>query len=326
MKATEQRCFVVSTLTHVALLLLIVLTPALATKRDNRDLTRDEMVMTIVPQTKLTETKVQQGGNPESTATPPPMKVEPLPPPVEPAKPEFKPEQDFTPPQPKDELKPRPEKHVKISEKVVHPEDPPPPDDTPKIKVKKPKADETKDLDVEKPSRTIRLAEAIKRGARDDTALKTAQADAEAKAAVEQERRDRLAAENARKKWQAVLSGASTSLATKFAPSTQIDMPGPEREAFAPYFLYLHNLYDANWKRPQAIAQSLASVHAEITIERDGTLKDFRILTPSGVREMDESVREVLSRYRRLRPLPPECADPEKIFTIRFSLTADSPT
>jgi TonB family protein len=166
----------------------------------------------------------------------------------------------------------------------------------------------------------------------DDAEAKKAAADKAAEEADRQARDDarraqRDAAANRAKSMAAIqqaLNGASGSMAGKFSSDTEITMPGPGRAAFVKYFEYLHALYLQSWKQPAAISKSEAYVMAEIIVLRDGTLKDFRITKPSGIREFDESVREVLRSHRKLMPLPSDSTDPERAFSIRFTIDSNA--
>jgi len=55
-------------------------------------------------------------------------------------------------------------------------------------------------------------------------------------------------------------------------------------------------------------------------VARDGRLLRAEVLEKSGIRELDDSVNDVIQRYRRLEPLPPGSTDSERTFRIKFRL------
>ena len=332
MNATQKRCFAVSVGFHLSLFLLLILTPALSTRHQPPD--GQEIVM--LPSDFTLTDSVTQGAGPAQTAPPKPQPAQPaasIPehnrqtdpepkPPVKPAEPE------------KAIETPKPSRVAQMFHDLMHHTSSKPvekPDD--ELVIKHHKSDKTKpDQDAsDKPAKSIKLAEVVKthKAADDAAAREAAAAEAaqkrEAAEAAKAARAAQAARAEAITKLQRALSGAEGAIKNT-TPGTEITMPGPGKQAFLSYFDYLRAFYKANWKKPAAIAQSEASVGAEITVLRDGTLKEYKILEPSGVKELDDSVRDVLRKYRVLRPLPAESTDSERTFSIKFTLTADSST
>jgi len=64
----------------------------------------------------------------------------------------------------------------------------------------------------------------------------------------------------------------------------------------------------------------VAYVGVAITVARDGRLVRFELLEKSGIKVLDDSVLEVIQRYRTLERLPAGSTDPERTFRIKFRL------
>ena len=120
--------------------------------------------------------------------------------------------------------------------------------------------------------------------------------------------------------------GVASNLGKNLSGSTSFEMPGPGGAAYAPYGSYLMAFYKLRWKKPTTLNVDHGEVEAEITVQRNGRVSAFRLVKPSGMRALDDSVREVLDRNRDLRPLPEGTTDPERRITIRFDLSASAPT
>jgi TonB family protein len=104
-------------------------------------------------------------------------------------------------------------------------------------------------------------------------------------------------------------------------------MPGPGGQAYAPYRSYLAAFYKERWRnRPSSLSAASAGVTVEIVIARDGRLLDWRVKESSGVRELDQSIKDLIPRYTKLLPLPEGSTDPQRTFRIQFTLEADTPT
>ena len=73
-------------------------------------------------------------------------------------------------------------------------------------------------------------------------------------------------------------------------------------------------------KRIWSLPAPVAYVGVSITVARDGRLLRAEVLEKSGIRELDDSVNEVIQRHRRLEPLPPGSSDSERTFRIKFRL------
>lgn len=314
---------------HAAAVGLLVFAPALSS-RTVQD--QPSPVLEILPDNlRLTDGNTVGGGNPE--ARPPkggPQQASPEPPPPkpqpEPPKPE--PQQVPKPEPPKAEAKPPPKRALATEIQRSTAQVPKAQDIDPSLATKKQKAtkdefqlaDATKKRskkDIEADRREAAAAEAAKEAAR------------EAREAREREARVAAAREAWNKAQQAradAVRGVASNLGKNLSGSTSIEMPGPGGAAYAPYGSYLMAFYKLRWKKPTTLNVDHGEVEAEITVQRNGRVTAFRLIRPSGIRALDDSVCEVLDRNRDLRPLPEGTTDPERRITIRFDLSAASPT
>lgn len=119
--------------------------------------------------------------------------------------------------------------------------------------------------------------------------------------------------------------GVASNLGKNLSGSTSFEMPGPGGAAYAPYGSYLMAFYKLRWKKPTTLNVEHGEVEVEITVQRNGRVSAFKLVKPSGIRALDDSVREVLDGNRDLRPLPDGTTDSERRITIRFDLSAASP-
>lgn len=314
---------------HAAAVGLLVFAPALSS-RTVQD--APSPILEIIPDNlRLTDGNTIGGGNPEAQppkanpqppgpppSTPPPTSP-PTPPPVEPPKAEPPP-----PEPPKAEVPPPPKKNLATEIHRSTPDAPKAQDVDPSLSTKKQKSSKT----------DFQLAEAPKKRSKKDIEAdrkEAAAAEAAQEAREARERQARIAA--ARDAWNKAqqaradaVRGAASSLGKNLSGSTSIEMPGPGGAAYAPYGSYLMAFYKLRWKKPTTLNVDHGVVEAEITVQRNGRVSAFRLVTPSGIRALDDSVREVLDRNRDLRPLPDGTTDTERRITIRFDLSAASPT
>jgi TonB family protein len=323
MTANSQTCLAASTGIHVAAFALLLFAPTLV-PRNTHDLVSPELTI-LSSDIKLTDGNTIGGGSPDVR----------LPPPANPAQNPTSTQQVTPPAERKPIQQPRPE--------VPPAPQTPPPKSPPKVSTQKVQPEaaalpkKAQDVDPTlrevKPRKSITVAQkAVKLSKADaeaeEAATKAAQkaaAQAEAKAA--KERADRIAA--AKEQYSRALAeradairGAAGSLKSTLQGSMKIGVPGNGGQAYAPYTSYLQAFYKLRWKKPATLNVDHGEVGAEIVIRRDGRVTSFRIVSPSGIRALDDSVREVLDRHRQLEPLPEGSDDPERVITIRFDLSA----
>ncbi len=328
MISSNSRYLLTSVGIHAAAVGLLVFAPALSS-RTVQD--APSPILEIIPDNlRLTDGNTIGGGNPE--ARPPkggPQQSSPQPPPPQPEPPKPEPpktEPPKTEPQtpPKAELVQPPKKSLATEIQRSSPNVPKAQDVDPALSTKKQKSSKA----------DFQLAEAPKKRSKKDIEAdrkEAAAAEAAEEAREAREHQARVAA--AREAWNRAqqaradaVRGAASSLGKNLSGSTSFEMPGPGGAAYAPYGSYLMAFYKLRWKKPTTLSVDHGVVEAEITVQRNGRVSAFRLVNPSGIRALDDSVREVLDRNRDLRPLPEGTTDPERRITIRFDLSAASPT
>jgi len=318
--ANSQTCTLASAGIHATAVLLFLFAPALI---PHPPLDPGSPVLEIESdRIRLTDGTTIGGGNPDAhPPTQPPPKAN-----------------SQLPPQPAEQLPVKPEVVTKPVEPVQKPSAPPKPRPTLATDTKKaepPKAAKNaQDVDpalstkpIVTTRKPIQVAQKPTRRTADDAA-----ADQAAQKAAEQAERDRAAAAAARREqWEKAvrdradtIRGVASTLGSSLSGKLSFEVPGKGGEAYAPYTSYLSAFYKLRWKKPATLSSDRGEVGAEIQILKDGTVKSFRITSPSGIRALDDSVRDVLDRNRQLRPLPDGSEDAERTITIRFDLSAAS--
>ena len=292
-------------------------------------------VLEIIPDNlRLTDGNTIGGGNPDaqppkSSAQPPAPPAPTAPPPPETPQPEPPKTQPKTPP-------PEPAKAVEPTKEPTKME-PPKKSLATEIQRSAPNAQDvdpnlsTKKLKLSKPD--FQLAEAPKKRSKKEAEAErnnsaAAVAAQDAREAREHQARVTAAREAWNKAQQArsdAVRGVASNLGKNLSGSTSFEMPGPGGAAYAPYGSYLMAFYKLRWKKPTTLNVDHGEVEVEITVQRNGRVSAFRLVKPSGIRALDDSVREVLDGNRDLRPLPDGTTDSERRITIRFDLSAASP-
>ncbi len=337
MDRTQKRCLIGSVFLHGTLLAVLVAGAAFAPKPEVPSVPFLELLPTDL---KLTDGDKIGGGNPNAKppapqasqprldpiAVPPPEKIPPVKAPT-------------TEPKPPKAPRPEPEK----PEKPTPPKPEKPHQKAPEVSKDK-QPDKAQDLDETRPAKPLPKKPAVqladRKSKRPTDAEEEAQKERAAAAAEKREaneRRERDERDEADRRNQAIeaanasrrdlanrLRSGATSISQGVGTSTTIEMPGPGGQAYGPYISYLGLFYRERWKSPRSSSRSKAYVGASVEIAKDGTVLDWKITDSSGIREVDDSVREVLKRYSKLRALPETTTDPKRLFTIQFRLDADS--
>jgi TonB family protein len=143
--------------------------------------------------------------------------------------------------------------------------------------------------------------------------------------AKEQERQERAAADQRRavaRRLQAKTRSLVNTLGDSLSSSTAVEMPGPGGMAYINYRQFVKTEYEDAWIPPESVVDESATVRASVTIRRDGTVLDDKIVGPSGIPGLDKSVEAALDRVRLkgLRPFPEGARDAQRVFTIVFNL------
>ncbi len=336
MISSNSRYLLTSVGIHAAAVGLLVFAPALSS-RTVQD--TPSPILEIIPDNlRLTGGNTIGGGNPN--AQPPkggPQLSAPLQPPVQEPPPPTPPSKS-PPPEPSKAQEPPPETP---KAELLPPKTPPKKNLATEIQRSTPNAPKAQDVDPtlstqkQKSSKSdFQLAEAPKKRSKKDIDAERKASEAAAAAEEAREAREhqaRVAA--AREAWNRAqqaradaVRGVASNLGKNLSGSTSFEMPGPGGAAYAPYGSYLMAFYKLRWKKPTTLNVDHGEVEAEITVQRNGRVSAFRLVKPSGMRALDDSVREVLDRNRDLRPLPEGTTDPERRITIRFDLSASAPT
>ena len=289
-------------------------------------------ILEIIPDNlRLTDGNTIGGGNPDAqppksspqpsapTASPPPEPPQPEPPKTQPQTPPPEPAKAVEPTKEPTKMEP-PKKSLatEIQRSAPNAQDVDPNLSTKKLKSSKtdfqlaeaPKKRSKKEAEVERNNAAAVAAAQDAREAREHQARVTAAREAWSKA--QQARAD-------------AVRGVASNLGKNLSGSTSFEMPGPGGAAYAPYGSYLMAFYKLRWKKPTTLTVEHGEVEVEITVHRNGRVSAFKLVKPSGIRALDDSVREVLDGNRDLRPLPDGTTDSERRITIRFDLSAASP-
>ncbi len=141
------------------------------------------------------------------------------------------------------------------------------------------------------------------------------------RAAVESERQLRELTENRRKATERAMG----RLAKGLSSGVNIDLP-VGGESYAGYASVLGQLYKSAWSRfkPSTTGRDVVLVRSEVTIARDGTIVTARVVTPSGVADVDRSVERALREVRRVPEFPKTNRDAQRIFPITFQLDGNT--
>ncbi len=110
------------------------------------------------------------------------------------------------------------------------------------------------------------------------------------------------------------------------SPKNKIEPAGggkTDDEASANYFRTVMAIYDMAWTAPTLEAKDDSlQVVAVVTIARSGKVKEARIITSSGNRTLDQSVRQLLDRVQSVPPFPEGAQAEERVYTITFNTKA----
>lgn len=331
MDRTQKRCLVGSVFLHGTLVTVLIAGAAFAPKPEIPSIPFLEM---IPGDLKVTDGNAVGGGNPNAQQPPklPPTETpQPVAPPVKPVearkenKPPAEPKQSSKRVEPKAELTEKPDKKDSKPDKAVKNE--------PKAE-KSPTNAKSQDVDSSRAAKkTIQIAEKSVRkpdGAEEDSRRQSEaqkrrdREEQEAREAADRRNRAIEAANNARRDLAKALTSGAQTISSGVGSASVLEIPGPGGQAYAPYISYLGAFYRERWRRPRSVSRANPTVGATIEVAKDGTVLNWKLTDPSGLREMDDSVKELLRKYTKLLPLPETTKDPKRIFTIQFRLEADT--
>jgi len=292
-------------------------------------------VLEIIPDNlRLTDGNTLGGGNPDAQ----PPKSSPQPP-APPAPPAPAPPETPQPEPPKTQPKTPPPEPAKAVEPTKEPTKMEPPKKSLATEIQR-SAPNAQDVDPNLSTKKLKLsktdfqlAEAPKKRSKKEAEAERNNSAAAAAAQEARETREHQARVTAaREAWNKAqqaradaVRGVASNLGKNLSGSTSFEMPGPGGAAYAPYGSYLMAFYKLRWKKPTTLNVEHGEVEVEITVQRNGRVSAFKLVKPSGIRALDDSVREVLDGNRDLRPLPDGTTDSERRITIRFDLSAAPP-
>jgi len=141
----------------------------------------------------------------------------------------------------------------------------------------------------------------------------TTDPDSETDAAAEQQSRLAGLARNAAKNLHGALSA-----------STEITMPGPGGGG-VPYANFLDavkKVYSDAWIVPDGVTDDEATATASVTIARDGTVVNSRLIQSSGNALADQSVEMVLRRVTFAATLPDGAKESQRTVKVKFNVKA----
>lgn len=145
------------------------------------------------------------------------------------------------------------------------------------------------------------------------TASNNQQADAQARAAAENQRRILSQINRG-------IGRLASTVGKDGAVEVGADAGGGEPSAN--YRDIVASIYTAAWTPPPSLTDDSASVVVSVTIGRDGHVVHHEIVKPSGNSAMDKSISNTLDNVTDIAPFPEDSKDTERTFTIKFNLSA----
>lgn len=160
---------------------------------------------------------------------------------------------------------------------------------------------------------TVRLKPAVR--PRSSTAKAKPATDPDSQPDAAEERRNRIAS---------AAKSAVSDLRSGLSSATKIEMAGPGGGG-VPYANFrdaVRKVYDAAWIVPDGVTDDEAAATASVTIARDGTVLNWKVIQRSGNALADQSVEMVLRRVTFVAPLPDSAKENQRTVTIKFSVKA----
>ncbi|MBE0545981.1 MAG: TonB family protein [Verrucomicrobia bacterium] len=120
------------------------------------------------------------------------------------------------------------------------------------------------------------------------------------------------------------LSASLRNLRQNLSSSTEIEMPGPGGGGvpYANFLQAVKTIYTDAWIVPDGVTDDEATATASVTIARDGTVVEARIIKSSGNALADRSVQATLDRVRVAVPLLAGAKESQRTVTIKFNVKA----
>lgn len=296
MSRLHKKCLIVSAAMHTLLVVLLVISPAFVPPKREPALPR----LTFIP-TRLTDDPFFGGGSTQAAA--------PSEPPATPSQP---PRVDIIPPREPEPVRPEPESPKRAEPEKTPAKPKPSPKETKQPATKPKPSTDTAAKDKtpsEKPTKKPHeIIPTFKKSSDNPKALAAAKAKAQAEADA-----------RARARYWEGMKRVNDRLRGGLSSGTSIEMPqGPGGEAYANYSQVVISKYWNAWLPPDELADESATVKVRVVILRDGTVRSAAIVTPSGVRALNDSVRRALN-LRFIAPFPEGVKDSERTFNIDFN-------
>jgi TonB family protein len=288
MDRTQKKCFLASVGVHSLLFLLLLVGPAFLSTQVPPD---NSPILDFVAY-KTVDQLVSGGGNPNARPSAPVAEIPKIVPPQpvvqpEPKKPEPKPEPRKPEPEPVKEAARKP---------LINPDSLEPIEKKPRLP----------DVSTTLVKRKDSQAENNKRKAE-----QAAKAEAKRQA-------------DARKRIAETISEVAENLSSGLSSGTTIELKGPGGGGI-PYANFLEAVktrYARAWQVPDGVTDDQATTTATVTIARNGTVVNARIITYSRNAEVDRSVQLTLERVKWAAPLPDDAKEDQREVTIHFNVKA----
>jgi protein TonB len=211
--------------------------------------------------------------------------------------------------------KARPPAPAPEPQKIETPQPAPP---TPRVEKVEPPKVETPDRDTfdTKPAKklpSVNLKPVVRPNNSPSKVKPTTNPASQTDAADERQNRFASAARNAAKNLHGALSTGTT-----------VEMPGPGGGG-VPYANFLDavkKVYSDAWIVPDGVTDDEATATASVTIARDGTVVNSRMIQSSGNTLADQSVEMVLRRVTFAAPLPDGAKESQRTVKIKFNVKA----
>lgn len=147
-----------------------------------------------------------------------------------------------------------------------------------------------------------------------------------AKAKPSKETPNNETAENERAKQIArAFSTAAKNLREGASGATTVELGGQGGGSGASYANFLdgvRKVYTDAWIVPDGVTDDEATGTASVTIARDGTVLDAKLIQSSGNALADQSIELVLRRVRVAVPLPDDAKESQRTVKIKFNVKA----
>ena len=306
---------------HAVLLALLFVAPAFMDFEKKEEMIP---VITLIPG-KLIDEKLAGGGgspqgapqatapaNPRPAARSEPQPVSPPPPKVETPPPAPKVTKKAEPIEPE----PEPARTVKRPDAEPTPVKPKKPVREEAPPKSNPLEDPAKERSERTPRKKPQIAPTFDQPSEAERARAAAKAKAEATAEAEAREREQQAQYNAR------VREVGDSLSQNLSTGTSIGPLGPGGEAYAYYGSVIVKIFDDAWILPNDVSDSDATVKAEVTIRRDGTVLSRQIRRRSGVSAVDASVQKALNRVLNVPKFPDGAKEDQRSFILNFNVKA----